>query len=362
MSGAGATERSGGVPPEDGGPIGVGIIGYGYAGEVIHAPLVEAAPGLELRAVSTGRSDRADLARSRGLVVHPDAGALLADETVALVVLATPHDTHLPLTRAAAKAGRHVVCDKLMALSIGEAEAMVAAAREAGVMLSVFHNRRWDGDFLAARAALAGTPSLGSLIRIRSWVHAAGAPNPEKWRASRAHGGGIFSDWGAHLMDQALLLHDAPAVRVTCSMSYAVPGVDVESAAFCGIEFADRSLHLIETNQLYHAASKGYEVWGSEARLIVEGFDPRENLLNQEVRGVERSAGGYRARLFTPAGERELDPPAPGDWAAFYRNVGAHLLRDEPLAVTPESVVRMMRLREAALRSAADHTTVAVEI
>ncbi|MFW5884060.1 MAG: Gfo/Idh/MocA family protein [bacterium] len=344
----------------------VGIVGYGYAGEVIHAPLIAAAPGLELVAASTSRPDRQELARGRGLRVHAKASELIANDDVDLVVIATPHDTHLPLTREACAAGRHVVCDKLMALDVDEARSMLVAAQEAGVMLSVFHNRRWDGDFLTVRQALGldrsgplkEIPDIGTLIRIHAWVHGSGAPNPAKWRAQRSHGGGIFSDWGAHLVDQALQLHEQPVSTVSCQMSRAVPEIDVESAALCVVGFADGSGHVIETTQLYHESSKGYEVWGTRGRLRITGFDPRENLLNQEVRGTERSPGDYEVLFIGPHGTVELGSPGPGDWAAYYRNVAAHLIRDEQLAVTPESVVRMMELREAALRSAAEGRTV----
>lgn len=333
--------------------IRVGIVGYGYAGEVIHAPLIASVPELELVAVSTGREERQELARGRGLRVHASAGDLIGSDEVDLVVIATPHDTHLPLTRQACDAGKHVVCDKLMALDVEEARAMVAAAREAGVMLSVFHNRRWDGDFLTVRAAV---PDVGNLIRVRAWVHGAGAPNATRWRAQKSHGGGIFSDWGAHLMDQALLLHAGRAMSVFCRMERSVPEIDVETAALCVIGFEDGTSHVIETNQIYHESSKGYEVWGTNGRLVVTGFDPREDLLNREVRGAERSPGGYQVRVVRAGAEPATPPaaPGPGDWAAYYRNVAAHLVSGEELAVGPESVVRMMELREAALRSAAE--------
>ena len=348
--------------------IRVGIVGYGYAGEVLHAPLIEAVPELELVAVSTSRAKRQELARGRGLRVHASSDELIASDDLDLVVIATPHDTHLPLTRKACEAGRHVVCDKLMALDVEEAQAMAAAAREAGVMLSVFHNRRWDGDFLTVRAALAAAaapgavgelPDVGDVIRIRAWVHGAGAPNPTRWRAKASHGGGIFSDWGAHLVDQALLLHDAPVATVSCQMLHAVPGIDVETAALCVIGFEDGTSHVIETTQLYHESSKGYELWGTKGRLLVTGFDPRENLLNQRVRRVERSAGDYEVRFVGPDGTLALGSPGPGDWKSYYANVAAHIARGEELAVSADSVVRTMKLREAALVSAAEARTVA---
>lgn len=347
--------------------IGVGIVGYGYAGEVLHAPLINSVPELALVAVSTGRTDRQDAASRRGLRVYPTAEELISDPDVDLVVIATPHDTHLSLTRRVCRAGKHVVCDKLMALDVAEAQAMVDAARDAGVMLSVFHNRRWDGDFLTARAALGGTaapgavgdlPDIGDLIQVRAWVHGAGAPNPTRWRAKRAHGGGVFSDWGAHLLDQVLCLRDVPVATVYCRMLHAVREIDVETTALCVVGFDDGTSHVIETTQLYHESSKGYEVWGAKGKLVIAGFDPRENLLNQEVRGVGRGAGDYDVRFLGPDGTVTLGSPGPGDWRRYYANVAAHLLNGERLAVTAESVVRTMKLREAALVSASENRTV----
>ena len=351
--------------------IRVGIVGYGYAGEVIHAPLIESVPDLELVAVSTSRADRAAVARERGLRVHNDPDALIAAADIDLVVIATPHDSHLPLALAAARSGKHVVVDKLMALDANEADAMALAARDAGVMLSVFHNRRWDGDFLAVRDLIArrdghaagdataeGDPRPGALIRVRSWVHAAGPPSPDRWRSHRSRGGGIFSDWGAHLLDQALLLHRGPVARVYCTLQRAVEGVDVETAALCVIEFDSGVTHIVETNQLFHDAAKGYEIWGTDGRAVVTGFDPAENELNLRVRGVGRRAPGYDARWITDGGVSALPTPIAGDWAAYYRNIAAHLLDGDDLAVSVESVLRTMRLRDAALRSAAERRVI----
>lgn len=344
--------------------IRVGILGYGYAGEVIHAPLLESVDEMSVVAVSTSRDSSARTARSRGYRVHESPADLLSSDDIDLVVIATPHDTHLPLTRAACEAGKHVVCDKLMALNVAEAEEMIAAAASAGVTLSVFHNRRWDGDYLTVRAALgladpghassnaSAVPSVGRRVQIHSWVYSAGAPNPSRWRAHRSHGGGTFSDWGAHLMDQALELSSSPVADVFCDMRSIDPSVDVETSAHLIVRFEDGGTHIVETRNTYHASAKGFDVWGSDGRLTISGFDPRENLLNVAVRGAERRAPDYAVRFFSRGESEHVPAPEAGDWAAYYRNVADHLVRGADLAVRPDSVLRMMKLREAAYVSA----------
>lgn len=339
----------------------IGIVGYGNAGEIIHAPLAGADPRLEVTAVSTSRKERQDLARSRGFRVYESAEKLLTDPEIDLAVIATPHDTHYPLSKAAFEAGKHVVCDKLMALNVAEAEGMIAAARTAGKTLHIFHNRRWDGDFLAVSQALRDG-LVGELIGIRSWVHSPKAHPKEKWRGRREKGGGIFSDWGAHLMDQALLLKTSPVESVYCRMLYPDPEIDIELAAHCIITFQDGTEHIIDTNQLYHQPTKGYEIWGKSGRLLQSGFDPREGILTREVRGVERNDPPYQTCTYRDGEKQILPPPEPGDWAALYRNVADVILEGAEPAVPAESILPMMRLREAAFESARQKQVVKVEI
>ena len=136
--------------------INVGIVGYGLAGKVFHGMLVKHTPGLRVHSIVTSNPER----RAEAAKDFPDANVvrtyeeMLADADVDLVVLGTPHHTHKELTLQACAAGKHVVVDKIMALSVAEADAMIAAAREAGVLLSVFHNRRWDSDYLTVRRVL----------------------------------------------------------------------------------------------------------------------------------------------------------------------------------------------------------------
>ncbi|HEX6389669.1 MAG TPA: Gfo/Idh/MocA family oxidoreductase, partial [Solirubrobacteraceae bacterium] len=181
----------------------VGLIGYGLAGASFHAPLIAAEPALELAAIVTRAPERRDAARAQ----HPDA--VLLDDLEALlalapdlVVVATPNRLHVPHARAAIDAGIAVVVDKPLATSAADARALVDHARERGVLLSVFHNRRWDGDFLQVRSRLA---DLGQVFRFESrFERWRPEVNASSWRETQD--GGVLLDLGPHLVDQALQL------------------------------------------------------------------------------------------------------------------------------------------------------------
>ena len=134
-------------------PIRVGLLGYGYSGRTFHAPLIAAIPGLALCGVSSRDAARvqADYPDAK---VHADPLALIAAHDIDLTVIATPNDTHAPLARAAIAAGKHVVIDKPFTLDLAEARDLVARSARQGVLLSVFHNRRWDSDYLTVRQAI----------------------------------------------------------------------------------------------------------------------------------------------------------------------------------------------------------------
>src|SRR4051812_42646215 len=207
----------------------VGLIGYGLAGAAFHAPLIAAVPGLDLAAIVTRDEERRAGARER----HPEAELLesadeLWERDVDLVVVAAPNRAHVPLAKAAIAAGVPVVVDKPLAPSAAAARELVDEAHAAGVMLTVFHNRRWDGDFLTARR-LIEAGELGRVLRFESRF--------ERWRPEIKAGwrelpdpdeaGGVLFDLGSHLVDQALQLF-GPVRRLHAEVDCRRPGARVD--------------------------------------------------------------------------------------------------------------------------------------
>jgi scyllo-inositol 2-dehydrogenase (NADP+) len=348
--------------PQNNRSIKTGIIGYGYAGRIIHQQLIQATDGLELRAVSTSNPDRQTEAERNNLIVYPNPQELIADPAIELVVIATPHYSHAELSIEALNHGKHVVTDKIMCLTTKEADAMIQAARDNKKMLSVFHNRRWDEDFLTVRKYI-GEACVEKPRIIKSYVYTDSFPQPGRWRSSRAKGGGILSDWGAHLIDQALSLQPARVVSVYCDMQYSAKDVDVETWALCVLTFENGTRHIIETANDSHKRLKGWDILGSSSRLVCEGYDPQEAALRRgETIPDSVQQSGFTGLLYTKNQEPLPLNFIPGDWTKYYKNIVQHLLHGEELAVKPEDARKVVQVRELALQSASNNIIIKTSI
>jgi len=187
-----------------------GLLGYGFAGRCFHAPFL-GPTGFDLVAVSTSREAEV-AARWPVVTVHSRAEEVIAREDIDVIVVATPNDSHAPLAIAALKAGKHVVVAKPMALNLSEAETMAEIARRTGRALLVFHNRRWDADFLTVRKALAaGDP--GRVFAFEAHFNRHSLQGLGRWRGAGGPGSGLLADLGPHVVDQALLLFGQPEGR-----------------------------------------------------------------------------------------------------------------------------------------------------
>src|SRR3954447_6073491 len=226
-------------------PIGVGVLGYGYAGRSFHAYLLRFEPRLKLQAVASRAPERRERAEQDypGVRTYETLEQMLEDSGVQLVIVATPHHVHAEECIRSMDAGRHVVVDKLMCLSTAEADRMIAARDRNRVLFSVFHNRRWDGDYLTLRSALAsGLIGAPRSFEIGSWRYGA----PRNWRGRKAEVGSILHDWGAHFIDQMFQLVPGRAVSVTPRAQSDWPELDVKSYIGADITFDSGVLYRVE--------------------------------------------------------------------------------------------------------------------
>lgn len=339
--------------------INVGFVGYGLGGRVFHAPLVNAVPAMRIHVImSRSEEKQRQAAADWGCRTVGDLDELLADEAVDLVVVSTPHSTHRDIVIRCLEVGKHVVVDKVMATSVAEADEMIAAAQRAGRLLNVFQNRRWDGDFLTVRKVLQ-EGLLGETYvcesRIVRWK-----TTKLTWRQSAEMGGGPFCDWGAHVIDQFLLLF-GPVESVWADFLY-TEDYDVESAAIC---------HLLHTNGVRTVFECGYisridrprwYIRGSRGTLQKTGLDPQEPRLAQGiVEGITPRSGDYEpqenwAEVVTDIGGIESRlrlATLPGRYVTYYENIAQVLLDGAEPLVKLSEVREQLAVIDAARKSAA---------
>ena len=229
------------------------VIGYGFAGKSFHSYLIGLNTGLNLHGVcSRNPETRQRIESERGCRAYADFNQVITDPEVDLVVLATPNSTHADLAVQALDAGKHVVTDKIMCTTLADCDRMIAAAERSGKLLTVFQNRRWDGDFLTAQQLIANG-DLGELQWIEMAWQGFGAWGG--WRGQKDMGGGRFFDLGAHMVDQLCLLFPQAIESVYCRMHHDFPDTDVESHALLVIGFADGKTGIVDTSGL-NAISK----------------------------------------------------------------------------------------------------------
>jgi predicted dehydrogenase len=335
----------------------VGLIGYGYAGKTFHAPLIAAVSELDLAAVAS--SDAAKVhADWPGMTVHATPAELIARDDLDLVVVATPNDTHHPLARAALLAGRHVVVDKPFTVALDDARDLVALARKRRRVLSVFHNRRWDGDFLTLRRLLAGG-TLGRVVEMTSRHDRFRPEVRQRWRESAGPGAGLWFDLGPHLVDQALQLFGRPRA-ITLERDLTRDGALADDWFHASLRYDRLHVHL-HAGMLVAASAPRFAVHGTLGSFVKEGLDAQEDALKAGVRPAWPAQAGWgvdpgRAVRVTRAddGSAVTEPVAmePGAHMAYFAAVAAAIRNEAPNPVPAEEALNVMALIELGIASA----------
>ena len=337
------------------------VVGFGFAGRCFHAYLVNLTQELNLYGILTSRSEGREIAKAsyKNLKTYEFYDDVLTDTNVDLVILATPNDLHANQAIRAIECGKHVVTDKPMCLSLAEADAMIETSRRHNRLLSVFQNRRWDGDFLTIKQAVSsgmlGKPYLFELF----WGQYG---EPSGWRSQASHGGGKFFDLGAHLVDQVLQLVDTQAKYVQANFhSPDTWNLDVEAHATATIIFSNGVEARVETSSLAKSPKPRWRIFGTLGTLTKEGFDPQEQAM---IAGnIDAATENPRHRAVIHANSTEpnsemIIETVPGRWRSFYENIAIAIEDRNKLEVTPESSRKTMAVIEAARRSASTGETI----
>ena len=333
-------------------PIKVGLLGFGLGGSTFHASLIAEEPRLVLAAVATSRTDDVRK-RFPKVAVYGSPAEVIADPTVDLVIVATPDTTHGPLARLALEAGKHVVVEKPMAMSAAEGAALLALSRERRRMLTVFHNRRWDGDFKTVREIVRsgrlGDIKYAALIWDRFRPEVA-----QGWREQSHDPWGALMNLGPHLLDQALLLFGRP---------HSVTGdLAVQRQYGRSPDYFALTLHygagrvLLSASTLVLDPRPRFALHGSQGSFVKHGIDPQEGSLRA---GVTYGTPGFGEDPEQLHGVLTImnSPPErirtePGDWRPFYAGVVAAITGGSPPPVDPMDAVAGLELIELARSSA----------
>jgi scyllo-inositol 2-dehydrogenase (NADP+) len=339
----------------------VGLIAYGYAAKTFHAPLIDATPGLKLTAIATSRP--ADvIADWPDVVVKTEPDRLITHPGLDLVVIATPNDTHYPLARAALAAGKHVVIDKPFTLNLREADDLLQRAKEAGKLLSVFHNRRWDNDFLHLKSLLA-RQALGRVVQFNSNFDRFRPQVRQRWRESDVAGAGLWYDLGPHLLDQALQLFGLPE-RISADLALRRDGAQAVDDFQVVLHYPTMRA-VLSASTLVHGGTPRFLVQGTEAAYAVEGLDLQESWLKAGAR-PDRADWGHDSRCATLyrsendqiSSEQQALPA--GDYAAYYSGIRDAILGRAANPVPASEARDVMWLLDLARQSAAEGRQVAV--
>jgi predicted dehydrogenase len=342
--------------------IRVGVIGFGFATRTFHAPLLAATEGYRLAAVASSRAAEMRAALP-GVEVAADSAALLRQPTLDLIVVATPNETHAPLAEAALRAGKHVVVDKPFTVTAAEARRLGDVGRECGRVLSVFHNRRWDSDFLTVRQAI-GRGLLGRVVACESRFDRFRPEVRERWREGTAPGAGLLYDLGPHLIDQALVLFGIPDT-VQATLARQRPGARSDDWFQVVLRYGEGLVVTLQAGSLVAGGSARFTVHGDRATLVKRGADVQEEQLRS---GLRPGAAGWGvdpddAVLTDGAtGETRAVPAAPGDQRGYYEALRESLRGRGPVPVPAAEGAGVIAMIEAALRSEAEGRRVAPEI
>lgn len=325
-------------------PVQAGIIGYGPAFNMglNHSTAINSIEGLQVTAVCDLDSERLEAAREElgDIKTYSKVADVAADPDIQLVIVILPHNLHCEVAVACLGAGKHVVVEKPMAISIDECTQMIEAAKKRSLMLSVFHNRRWDGDFNAIKDIIE-QGYIGEVFHLEA--HSGGyRPPGTSWRSEKAVCGGAFYDWGAHFVDWVLHLIPSPITTVSGQFQKRVWGhVTNEDHVEAYIKFASSAVAHVELSSIAAAGKPRWYILGTKGAIVD----------SPATAGTFTVSTAIDPRHVATFDVPYYQVPFPDGAKAFYQGIGDHLLRDEPLHVTPESARRVIAVMDLAERS-----------
>jgi predicted dehydrogenase len=344
------------------------VIGYGLAGSVFHAPIVSCLEEFDLKAIYTKDSIRSAAARERyhDTAIVSDVGEIFRDESIELVIVASLNAYHYELAEKAILAGKNVIVDKPITIRSQDADRLIALAEEKNVMLSVYQNRRWDGDFLTVKK-VKESGMLGRIVEFESRFDKFRNSNKGNWREENAPGSGQLYDLGPHLIDQALDLFGLPSA-VTA---------DIRTQRECAktIDNFELILHYdglkvtLKVGMLVKIPAPRFTLIGENGSFVKYGLDVQEDDLAsgftpQNLTNWGQEPEAQYGRISAIAGGVDFDGTVisePGDYREYLKNIHQVLTGGGELIVKPQQSANNIRIIEQAIRSSEERRTVDLE-
>lgn len=342
----------------------LGIIGYGDMGRWHAENILSRVAGLTVKGVYDIKPEKGKAAQKAGLKAYASAEALLADEQIDIVLVATPNNFHAAYSMRAMRAGKHVVCEKPVCMNTAEFEQVAAVAAETGCIFTVHQNRRWDIDYAIMRASL---PQIGKPYFIDSRLFGSKGL-PGDWRSCPEAGGGMLYDWASHLIDQMLCLVNARPVRVYCEL-VRVKFPDVDDCNRINIVF-DNGVHTqIVVDSWCYIGEPRWHASGDDGTLLInDWFGTDGKIMKANIKEINWEKGviftkSGRTRTMAPRPKEDLQElplvvPEEPRWEEFYENVMAAAEGKAKLIVTIEQERQLMRILDACFVSGKTGQTV----
>jgi len=325
------------------------------SGEIFHAPLIAAHGGFKLSTIVQRRTPTAQRRFSSVTVVR-DLDEVLQNNEIELVVVNTPNDSHYDYTVRVLEAGKHAVVEKPFAVTTREADELINLAQKKGLILTVFQNRRWDGDFLTLKQVLT-QKWVGKIAefelhydRYRNYIEA------NTWKEETGPGTGILYNLGSHMLDQVLVLFGNP-LEVDARVGVQRPAGKVDDYYDVRLQYSDFQV-IVKSSYLVRASMPRYILHGTEGSYVKFGIDPQEQALKDGrapgSMGWGQEPSSEWGTINTTIGGLHVTGKVetlPGNYLAYYNNVYEAIRNKGTLAVRPEESRDVIRLIEACIAS-----------
>ncbi len=327
------------------------LVGFGMSAQRFHMSVFRTINDIELTAVVSSKPQFVHSILP-DVTVYQDIKNMLAETSIELVIIVTPNEFHFFGAKAALQAGKHVVVEKPFVITCQEGVELIAEAKRCQRCLTVYQNRRCDGDFRTVQR-LINEGALGDVHTFYSSYNRYIPKVKVRWRESSAPGAGILYDLGAHIIDQAIVLFGKPK-SVSATLRRQRPGAEAVDHFHLVLGYENKDV-ILHSNYLSCAAGPRFQVFGNQGAFIKYGMDPQESYLQEghgpDAKGWGEDSPGSFGVLTDASGLERTIPTVRGGYEDFYHQLIKTLRNKEPLPVDPLQVLDTIAVIESALQS-----------